>query len=144
MKITFIFSCSGMFRHVPECSGMFHVPGFIDALICVWFWNSYLFTESRKVCGKVLDRTRNFELRYSGARPLRDLKTIKAFWISRWVLRFFQFKVWNSCDASASLRKLELALHDFGVFEVCLLVLCHSLPKQRCNSWNAAESRRCR
>ena len=20
-----------MFRHVPECSGMFHVPGFIDA-----------------------------------------------------------------------------------------------------------------
>ena len=31
MKITFIFSCSGMFRHVPECSGMFHVPGFIDA-----------------------------------------------------------------------------------------------------------------
>ena len=32
MKITFIFSCSGMFRDVPECSGMFHVPGFIDAL----------------------------------------------------------------------------------------------------------------
>ena len=42
MKITFIFSCSGMFRNVPECSGMFrnvpacsgmfHVPGFIDAL----------------------------------------------------------------------------------------------------------------
>ena len=30
----FIFSCSGcsgMFRHVPACSGMFHVPGFIDA-----------------------------------------------------------------------------------------------------------------
>ena len=27
MKITFIFSCSGMFRHVPECSGMFrNVP----------------------------------------------------------------------------------------------------------------------
>ena len=23
MKITLIFSCSGMFRHVPECSGMF-------------------------------------------------------------------------------------------------------------------------
>ena len=39
----------------------------------------------------VLDRAVNFELRYSGARPLRDLKTIKAFWISRWVLRFFQF-----------------------------------------------------
>ena len=28
----FYFSCSGMFRDVPECSGMFHVPGFIDAL----------------------------------------------------------------------------------------------------------------
>ena len=32
MKIVFIFSCSGMFRDVPECSGMFHVLGFIDAL----------------------------------------------------------------------------------------------------------------
>ena len=32
MKITFIFSCSGMFRNVPECSGMFHVPAFIDAI----------------------------------------------------------------------------------------------------------------
>ena len=31
MKITFIFSCSGVFRNVPACSGMFHVPGFIDA-----------------------------------------------------------------------------------------------------------------
>ena len=31
MKITFIFSCSGMFRDVPECSGMVHVPDFIDA-----------------------------------------------------------------------------------------------------------------
>ena len=31
MKILFIFSCSGMFRNVPECFGMFHVPGFIDA-----------------------------------------------------------------------------------------------------------------
>ena len=30
MKIAFIFSCSGMFRHVPECS-MFHVP-------CSWFY----------------------------------------------------------------------------------------------------------
>ena len=29
MKITFIFSCSGMFRNVPECSGMFrNVPCF--------------------------------------------------------------------------------------------------------------------
>ena len=31
MTITFIFSCSGMFRDVPGCSGMFRVPGFIDA-----------------------------------------------------------------------------------------------------------------
>ena len=31
MKIIFLFSCSGMFRNVPACSGMFHVPGFIDA-----------------------------------------------------------------------------------------------------------------
>ena len=30
VKIIFIFSCSGMFRNVPECSGMFRVPGFID------------------------------------------------------------------------------------------------------------------
>ena len=32
----FLKSCSGMFRYVPEfnvpgCSGMFHVPNFIDA-----------------------------------------------------------------------------------------------------------------
>ena len=26
----FIFSCSEMFRNVPECSGMFRVPGYID------------------------------------------------------------------------------------------------------------------
>ena len=30
MKIIFIFSCSGIFRDVPECSGMFRVLGFID------------------------------------------------------------------------------------------------------------------
>ena len=30
MKIILIFSCSGMFRNVPACSGMFRVPGFID------------------------------------------------------------------------------------------------------------------
>ena len=28
----FFFSCSGMFRDVPECSGMFHVPGLSTAL----------------------------------------------------------------------------------------------------------------
>ena len=45
MKVIFIFSCSwmfrdvpecsGMFRNVPECSGMFHVPGFIDAPLSI-------------------------------------------------------------------------------------------------------------
>ena len=28
-----IIRCSGMFRNVPECSGMFHVPGFIDGQV---------------------------------------------------------------------------------------------------------------
>ena len=37
-----------------------------------------LFTESRKVYGIVSDRHINIELRYSGAGPLRDLKTINA------------------------------------------------------------------
>ena len=35
MKIIFIFACSGMFRNVPACSGMFHVPDFIDGHIKV-------------------------------------------------------------------------------------------------------------
>ena len=43
-----------------------------------------------------------------------------------------------------SLRKLEFALHDFGVFEVCLRVLCHRFPKQHYTSRNAGESRLCR
>ena len=30
LKNILILSCSGMFRDVPECCGMFHVPGFID------------------------------------------------------------------------------------------------------------------
>ena len=40
MKIAFIFSCAGMFRHVPECYGMFHVPDFIDAPVLgiSYFW----------------------------------------------------------------------------------------------------------
>ena len=40
---------------------------------------SRLLTESLKVYEVVLDRSINFELRYSGARPLRDLKTIKGY-----------------------------------------------------------------
>ena len=31
--IIIIIRCSGMFRDVPGCSGMFHVPGFIDGRI---------------------------------------------------------------------------------------------------------------
>ena len=40
MKVTFIFSCSGMFRHVWACSGMFRVPGFIDApqILAFVYW----------------------------------------------------------------------------------------------------------
>ena len=50
MKIIFIFSCSGMFRDVPECSGMFW------NVSCSWFYrrpkNSYhkaLSVPSRRV-----------------------------------------------------------------------------------------------
>ena len=31
LKVIIIIRCSGMFRDVPECSGMFHVPCFIDS-----------------------------------------------------------------------------------------------------------------
>ena len=52
MKITFIFSCSGMFRHVPACSGMFHAPGFIDARLnylkvpYLFQWTSQTYTKT--------------------------------------------------------------------------------------------------
>ena len=51
MKIIFTFSCSGMFRDVPECSEMFHVPGFIDAPLvpCVFMRFSTNFQTSS--CG---------------------------------------------------------------------------------------------
>jgi len=104
----------------------------------------HLFTESRKVYEVVLDWAINFELRDSRARPIRDLKTIKALWISRWRLRFFQLKFGTAAThLRTSLRKSELALHDFGVFEVCLLVVCDSFRKPHCNTCNrnAAESR---
>ena len=38
-----------------------------------------LFTESPKVYEVVLDGAINFELRYSGARPLRDLRPLRLF-----------------------------------------------------------------
>ena len=37
--IMIIMPCSGMFRNVPGCSGMFHVPGFIDALFKLRGWS---------------------------------------------------------------------------------------------------------
>ena len=40
------------------------------------------WSQARKVYEVVLDRAINFVLRYSEARPLIDLKTIKTFWIS--------------------------------------------------------------
>ena len=105
----------------------------------------YLFTESRKVYEVLSDRAINFELRYSGVRPLRDLKSLSLFGYHA------EYKDYSNLNSGTvamhlrhSLRKLDLALRDFGVFEVCLLVLCHSFPKQHCNSRNAAESRLCR
>ena len=104
-----------------------------------------LFTESRKLYEVVLDRAINFELRYSRARPLRGLKTLRLF---EYHAEYEDFSNLTFGTAAIhlrhSLRKLELAMHDFGVFEVCLLVLCHCFPKQHCNSRNAAESRLCR
>ena len=48
MKVTFIFSCFRMFRHVPEYSGIFHVPGFIDARriarVIVYTWILTLYS----------------------------------------------------------------------------------------------------
>ena len=35
--------CSGMFRNVPECSGMFHVSSFVDAPVGLGFSNINLF-----------------------------------------------------------------------------------------------------
>ena len=39
MKITFIFF---MFRDAPGCSGMFHVPGFIDARTKLYLTQGWL------------------------------------------------------------------------------------------------------
>ena len=36
-KLFLFFSFSGMFRYVPECSGMFRVPGSIDAQMFMFF-----------------------------------------------------------------------------------------------------------
>ena len=46
MKIIVIFSCSGMFRNVPACSGMFRVPGFIDGLVFCRTLTNFIGTPS--------------------------------------------------------------------------------------------------
>ena len=43
-----------MFRDVPECSGMFHVPGFIDAL--KWQGDRYIHRAQNK--GRSTDSVR--------------------------------------------------------------------------------------
>lgn len=47
-----------------------------------------IFTESRNAYGVLSGRPINLELRYSGAGPLTDLKTIEAF--LRLFLRLFE------------------------------------------------------
>ena len=44
--IIIIIRCSGMFRDFPECSGMFHVPDFIDAPFGP-LWRVWYSSESR-------------------------------------------------------------------------------------------------
>ena len=47
--IIIIIRCSGMFRDIPGCSGMFHVPAFIDALKTIGVSNElYEFGQIRK------------------------------------------------------------------------------------------------
>ena len=86
MKIIFIFSCSGMFRNVPACSGMFHVTGFIDALKKIitflvrelrWTFTHIIIIFSRTE-GKYLpqDKGQVKEI------PVRALKTKVMSWIT--------------------------------------------------------------
>ena len=50
-KNILIFSCSGMFRDVPECSGMIPVLGFIDALI--FYWKAFPYNFRQRALYKV-------------------------------------------------------------------------------------------
>ena len=49
-----IFSCYGMFRDIPECSGMFYVPGFIDG-------PDVLHRFTSDATSWAVDKTRNME-----------------------------------------------------------------------------------
>ena len=44
--------CSGMFRNVPGCSGMFHVPGFIDAHFQVTFQQAGIYVPNVSLRGR--------------------------------------------------------------------------------------------
>ena len=59
MKIIFIFSCSGMLRHVPACSGMFRVPGFIDAPSLCRFSDKPNLKNKFKLAGEEIDKELN-------------------------------------------------------------------------------------
>ena len=60
--IMIIVPCSGMFRKVPGCSGMFHVPDFIDGLLHEVF--------ARKLWSKVaVDHRRVFPRTYPRQEP---------------------------------------------------------------------------
>ena len=90
MKIIFIFSCSGMFRHVPECSGMFHVPGFIDI--------------PKMVCEGLSKISSNFTFHLLKVGKLKsfkkvssDLKTIFKTDLAH--LRFLSFEKGEACQS---------------------------------------------
>ena len=73
MKITFIFSCSGMFRDVPACSGIFHVSS------CSRFYR-------RPICStfKADERHEKFSMRAKQTRTgCQVLIKAKNHWILR-------------------------------------------------------------
>ena len=59
-----------MFRDVPECSGMFHVPGFIDGLGL-----SYWLLIASKIKGKKQQPNREGNLAFAGKTALERLLT---------------------------------------------------------------------
>ena len=74
MKIVFIFSCSGMFRNVPACSGMFRVPGFIVSVSRV----ASEVCDSRRWLKFKLDHSPLF----SSAKLKIAIAAVKVIWVS--------------------------------------------------------------
>ena len=70
---------------------------------------------------------------YLGARPLRDLKTMRLVGYHAEQLRCI-------CVIARESLNSHCTILEFLKF-VTALVFCHSFPKQHCNSRNAAESR---